>query len=170
MTVRWLPFRLRSKPRLLTDVFWNIISKLPLNSYSPTELFKIFSQFWFINFFWFRAKSNPFSRIFIYVSVKTFELKLKVVSEHKYPPISLLLLFVSDDEFCCKSCRIESNSSSCEEKTMGSFWLICLFALLETSAEFVHRSGEPVPELEGLLFSHANNSQFLWQISSISTS
>ena len=33
------------------------------------------------------------------------------------------------------------------------------FELLETSAEFVHRSGAHVPELEELPFSFANNSQ-----------
>ena len=160
MTLRWLPFGLRCKRRLLTEVFWNITAKVPLNSQSTTELFKVFSQFWSINFILNRSKIfNPFSRIFVSESVITFELKLKTVSEQKYPPIRLLLLSVSDEKFCCKSFRIESNSSSCEEKTLASFWLICEFELLETSVEFVHRSGGHVPELEELLFWHSDNSQ-----------
>ena len=54
---------------------------------------------------------------------------------------------------------MESNSSSCKEKTLTSFWLICEFELLEISAEFVHRSRGDVPDLEELSFLHANNSQ-----------
>ena len=41
------------------------------------------------------------------------------------------------------------------KKTLFSFCLICEFELLETSAEFVHRSGGQISELEELFFTHA---------------
>ena len=50
MTLRWLPFGPRYKRRLLTKGMWNVIAKVPLNSHSPIELFKIFSQFRFISY------------------------------------------------------------------------------------------------------------------------
>ena len=54
---------------------------------------------------------------------------------------------------------MESNSSSCEEKALASFSLTWKFELLENSAEFVHRTGGHVFELQELLLPHANNSQ-----------
>ena len=139
MTLSWFPFGLRCKRRLLTEVFHDFIAKVLLNSHSSRKLLKVYSDFRLINSI-LGAKPNPSSGVFISISVKTFELKLKTVSEQKYQLIRFLLLFVSDDEFCCKSCRIEINSSSCEEETLPLFWLIVEFELLETSASLIERA------------------------------
>lgn len=142
MALTWLPFGLRCKYRLYTETRWKILAKVPLNSHSLTELLKSFFSSGSLVLFWIGVKSNSFLRIFISVSAKTFRLKSKTVSEQKYLRICWLLLFVSDGEFCCKSCRMESDFPSCEEKTLVSFWLICELQLLKISVEFVQRSKE----------------------------
>ena len=76
---------------------------------------KSFLNLGLLMLFWIGAKSNPFAITFISVSLKTFLLKSKTVSEENYPWMWLLTLVFSGISIRCNSSSMESNSSSCKE-------------------------------------------------------
>ena len=85
MVSRRFPGRLWRKRRNFTKCWGRFVPKVPFNTHSATEILKISSQFWLIYFVLDWCKIQTFSNTRISVSVKTFLLKLKTVSEQKYP-------------------------------------------------------------------------------------
>ena len=92
------------------------------------------------------------------MSVKIFSLRLKTVSEQKYPDTrSLQLLKVLDGEFLCNYSKIESISSSCEDNIVGLSSTAVESDAIEELAELVQTIGGEISTLEVLFNSSSSN-------------
>ena len=99
--LRWTPLRFRPNIRYIAKVGGRFILKMPFSSYPSAKFLKVTSEFGFINHFFFctKAKSKPFSRILISVSVRMFLLSLNSVSEQEYPQQPYLITLISFEIF-----------------------------------------------------------------------
>ena len=98
MTLRWLPPRLNTGTSLkFSDSSQKCHFKPILLQNSLKSLLSSGS----FNFFWIGVKSRPFFKTLISVSVNTWLLKLKMVSEQKYPE-NLLSVVVTIFFWCIK--------------------------------------------------------------------